>query len=257
MPKKGIGRSSCPSGLVGLCLRVGIAWALASAATSDAATPTAVSLGLSTPLHFAVIGDYGRAGPPAQDVADLVKRWNPDFIITTGDNDYNDGKAITIDRNIGRYYRAFITPARGRLGGEPVANRFFPSLGNHDWYAPGAKAYLEYFTLPGNERYYEFTRGPVHFFALDSDPHESDGTTSDSPQGQWLQSQLRASRDCWKVVYFHHPPYSSGTTHGSSAKGCQLWPPSRLTMTPTGFFRSEVPDGWPLAYMDSTGEDEG
>ena len=30
-------------------------------------------------------------------------------------------------------------------------------------------------TLPGNERYYDFVQGPVHFFVIDSDQNEPDG----------------------------------------------------------------------------------
>lgn len=127
-----------------------------------------------------------------------------------------------MDQTIGQHYQAFIATSHSQVGARGIVNRFFPSLGNHDWRAPGAKPYLEYFTLPGNERYYDFSRGPVQLFALNSDSHEPDGTTSDSPQGQWLQRQLRASSACWKLVYFHHPPYSSGTTHGSSV--WMQWP---------------------------------
>ena len=76
--------------------------------------------------------------------------------------------------------------------------------------------------LPGNERYYDFARGPIHFFVVDSDDHEPDGNSSTSTQGQWLQQQLAASTALYNVVYFHHPPFSSGGTHGSTA-GMQ-WP---------------------------------
>ncbi|PYV85585.1 MAG: alkaline phosphatase, partial [Acidobacteria bacterium] len=58
----------------------------------------------STTVRFAVIGDYGTAGQNELDVSSLVKSWNPDFIITVGDNNYPDGWASTIDRNIGQYY---------------------------------------------------------------------------------------------------------------------------------------------------------
>src|SRR5258705_10398767 len=37
-------------------------------------------------VRFAVIGDYGADTNAEQDVADLVKSWNPDFVITVGDN---------------------------------------------------------------------------------------------------------------------------------------------------------------------------
>ncbi len=163
-----------------------------------------------TSVRFAVIGDYGTGSKKAGEVAKLVQGWQPDFIITTGDNNYEDGAASTIDRNIGQFYHDYIAPYRGVYGPGADVNRFFPSLGNHDWHTAGAAPYLDYFTLPGNERYYEFTSGPVHLFAIDSDPAEPDGVTSDSTQGQWLADALAASDSCWDIVYMHHAPYASG-----------------------------------------------
>src|SRR5574341_300066 len=40
---------------------------------------------------FAVIGDYGTGDQVEGAVADLVKSWQPEFIITTGDNNYPSG----------------------------------------------------------------------------------------------------------------------------------------------------------------------
>jgi tartrate-resistant acid phosphatase type 5 len=166
-------------------------------------------------VQFAVIGDFGLDGENEGRVADLVASWNPDFVITTGDNNYYNGEASTIDRNIGKYYCQFI----GNYLGEPdlgsAHNRFWPSPGNHDWLAPGLKPYLDYFTLPGNERYYDVARGLVHLYALDSDFSEPDGVTENSVQGAWLRDALSASTSCFDVVFFHHPPYSSGP-HGST-----------------------------------------
>src|SRR3990172_1293347 len=67
-------------------------------------------------VHFAVIGDYGSAGKAELDVANQVKSWNPDFIVTTGDNNYDSGSASTIDANIGQYYHDFIFPYTGSYG---------------------------------------------------------------------------------------------------------------------------------------------
>src|SRR5215813_1931282 len=39
-------------------------------------------------IRFAVIGDYGSAGPDEAAVARLVRGWTPDFVVTTGDNNY-------------------------------------------------------------------------------------------------------------------------------------------------------------------------
>jgi hypothetical protein len=173
-------------------------------------------------VRFAVIGDYGSGDQNEADVANLVKSWNPDLIITTGDNNYDYGAAETIDQNIGQFYHEFIYPYQGIYGQGADTNRFFPSLGNHDWYTLDGDGmpypYLDYFKLPqresGNERYYDFEWGPVHFFALDSDSREPDGVGRSSIQAAWLQSRLAESTAPWKIVYGHHPPYSSGL-HGS------------------------------------------
>jgi tartrate-resistant acid phosphatase type 5 len=171
--------------------------------------------------HFAAIGDYGYAGPAERDVANLIKSWNPDFIITLGDNNYDVGDSTTIDQNIGQYFHEYIYNYKGRYGPRTSSNRFFPSLGNHDYYTRNGEAYRDYFTLPGNGRYYDFVRGDVHFFALDSDPLEPDGITETSVQAQWLRAALMASTARWNVVYMHHAPYSSGP-HGNTV--ALQWP---------------------------------
>jgi hypothetical protein len=172
-------------------------------------------------VRFAAIGDFGFAAIGAEEEADeaavaaLVSSWAPELVVTVGDNNYPDGGADTIDVNIGQFYHAFIAPYVGDYGQGASENRFFPALGNHDWNLGNVDAHSAYFELPGNERYWDMVRGPVHFFFVDSDPHEPDGTTAASTQGQWLQGRLAASTSPFRVVLFHHPPYSSGE-HGSN-----------------------------------------
>jgi tartrate-resistant acid phosphatase type 5 len=180
--------------------------------TIVSATNTALPQASPTPdrIRFAVIGDYGEGSQGEQDVADLVKSWNPDFVITTGDNNYPSGSVETIDAHLGAYYHEYIFPYIGAYGQGAQRNRFFPTLGNHDWDTAGAQAYFDYFSLPGNERYYDFTWEPVHFFALDSDSREPDGVSMASDQALWLQAKLAEADEAWKLVYMHHPPYSSG-----------------------------------------------
>jgi Bacterial Ig domain/Calcineurin-like phosphoesterase/Calx-beta domain len=175
-------------------------------------------------VTFGVIGDYGTDSAQELAVANLVKSWNPDFVITTGDNGYNT-TAADIDRFIGKYYQQFIGNYQGTFGpGAGAVNEFFPSAGNHDWDGGGntLTPYTNYFTLPGNERYYDYVQGDVHFFVVSSDSREPGGVTPTSVQGQWLQAGLAASTAPWQVVYMHHPPYSSGATHGSTAT--MQWP---------------------------------
>lgn len=161
-------------------------------------------------IVFAVIGDYGSGDANAMRVANLVNSWQPDFIITVGDNNYPVGSAETIDQNIGQFYSPYIHPYQGRYGPGGEKNRFFPVLGNHDLDTLKGQPYFDYFELPGNERYYDFVQGPVHFFALNSDTREPDGVNWKSIQAQWLQAALEGSTSLWNVVYMHAPPYSSG-----------------------------------------------
>jgi hypothetical protein len=184
-------------------------------------TPDAAVAALVDPIRIAVIGDYGMAGTPERDVATLVRSWSPHLVVTTGDNNYDQGAASSIDANVGQYYASFISPYAGAYGPGAAENAFFPALGNHDWNTAGAEPYLDYFTLPGNERYYDLVRGPVHLFVLDSDPHEPDGIASTSIQARWLEERLASSTSPWRVVVMHHPPYSSGP-HGSTVE--MQWP---------------------------------
>lgn len=217
-------------GLLLLAACAPVAFSAAGAVTSPARTLSPTPRPSPTPapaterVRFAVIGDYGQAGPAAAAVAALVRGWAPDFIVTTGDNNYPRGEAATIDGNIGPYYHGFIAPYRGRYGPGADRNRFFPALGNHDWESPGARPFRDYFTLPGNERYYDVRWGPVHLFILDSDPREPDGITADSRQARWLRERLQASDAPWRLVVLHHPPYSSGL-HGSTP--ALQWPFAR------------------------------
>jgi tartrate-resistant acid phosphatase type 5 len=178
-----------------------------------ASAPIRSALEPATSIRFAAIGDFGYVRDAAAGVAELVAGWNPDFVVTLGDNCYEDAGYDVV---VGRYYRKFIAPYRGSFGAGASQNRFFPALGNHDWDLDGGRPYFDFFTLPGNERYYEFVRGPVHFFVLDSDPHEPDGTSPTSAQGRWLYQRLAASTSPFRIVYLHHPPFSSGAEHGSS-----------------------------------------
>jgi hypothetical protein len=173
-------------------------------------------------LSFAVIGDFGDAGQPEADVAALINSWDVELIVTTGDNNYPDGKASTMDRNIGQYFAEYIHPYKGEFGPGGAVNRFFPVLGNHDWREESLQPHYDYFTLPGNERYYDFEWGPVHFFMLDSDPNEPDGRTQDSVQADWFKEQITSVSAPWKLVFMHNPPYSSNSHHGSDSE--MQWP---------------------------------
>lgn len=172
-------------------------------------------------IRFAVIGDYGEGDNAEAVVAAMIDSWRPDFIVTAGDDNYSEGKASTIDKNIGRFYHDYIYPYKGAYGVGADRNRFFPVLGNHDMRTALGQPYLDYFSMSADHRYYDFEWGPIHFFMLSSDDDEPDGRTVDSIQGQWLKGALSASTSPWNLVILHHTPYSS-SVHGSIAE--VQWP---------------------------------
>jgi len=171
----------------------------------------AVGLALADapPTRLAIISDYGSDNGNELAVANLVKtNFRPEFVVSAGDNNYIG--ASRIDDAIGKYYQQFIGNYAGRFGTGASSNCFFPALGNHDYdVSTGYAAHTNYFTLPGNERYYDFVRGPVHVFILNSEVHEPNGNTATSAQALWFSNRIASSTSPWRVVICQDPPYSS------------------------------------------------
>ena len=186
---------------------------------------------------FAIVGDYGDDNDNSRAVSELIKGWNPDFIVTVGDNDYSDGASRgtfdALELAVGQYYHEFIGNYQGSLGAGSDVNRFFPTPGDHDWGdtcddPDGLDDYLSYFTLPGqnsgNERYYDFRKGDIHFFSVHAiEGCEVDGVTADSAQAAWVRDAAMASDAPFKIAYFHKAAYSSGDRH--EGEGAHMrWP---------------------------------
>ncbi len=174
------------------------------------------------PTRFAVIGDYGVDNGNQLAVANAVKAFQPDFITTTGDNTYFTNADITNwDRTQAKYYAEFIKLPAGSafLAQGAAVNNFFPIMGNHDFDVSGTAAgainsWNAYWDLPGNERYYTFTRGPIDFFMLSSDGREPDANAVGGTQFNWFTQAMAQSTSTFKLVFFHHPAYTYPSNHG-------------------------------------------
>jgi len=148
-------------------------------------------------VRFAVIGDSG-TGEKAQyetaaEMTAIHDRFPFEFVIMLGDNIYGGKSAAD-------FKRKFEDPYKTLLDG---GTKFYACLGNHD--ETNERLYKP-FNMDG-KRYYNFKRGNVEFFVLDSNYMDCD-------QLDWLQSQLSASHATWKICYFHHPIYSDARAHG-------------------------------------------
>lgn len=82
---------------------------------------------------------------------------------------------------------------------------FYPVLGNHE---KDSLLFYSNFELPGNEQWYSVNFNKIHFVVLNSNKDLSAG----SGQYRWLENDLaNVGKDIkFKVVIFHHPPYSTG-----------------------------------------------
>lgn len=93
---------------------------------------------------------------------------------------------------------------------------FWPALGNHDvWTSQGRDWIVANQSLPCNGvplggcgRYYSFDWGNAHITVLDS--NEMDELAEGSPMLEWLKRDLSTTKQPWKIVTFHHPPFVSG-----------------------------------------------
>jgi 3',5'-cyclic AMP phosphodiesterase CpdA len=87
--------------------------------------------------------------------------------------------------------------------------KFYATLGNHD--DPARQTPYEKFNM-GGKHYYSFKpKEGVRFFSLDSN-------YMDKRQLDWFENELKSSGSAWKIVFFHHPIYSSGEKHGSNVE---------------------------------------
>jgi hypothetical protein len=151
-------------------------------------------------VKFAIIGDTGQPGAGQTAIAKQMAAWHGrfpfEFVLMTGDNLYGPESAKDYDRKFALPYKPLLE--RGI--------RFYATLGNHD---DAGQIHYKPFNMNG-QKYYSFKpRGDVRFFSMDSN-------YVDQKQLDWLDKELTASGSDWKIVFFHHPLYSSGATHGSA-----------------------------------------
>ncbi|WP_434687353.1 metallophosphoesterase [Pseudanabaena minima] len=161
-------------------------------------------------LRFAAIADNGFGSPDqfavAKSMWEAYQQKPYAFVLMAGDNIYSYGE---------------ISLAKARFE-DPYAPllskdvKFYAVLGNHDIIkSNNGLDQINYQPFNMSDRYYSFAKGDVNegtveFFALD--------TNRNAPwdaQIAWLDQQLAKSTAPWKIVYGHHPLYSSGR-HGSS-----------------------------------------
>jgi predicted MPP superfamily phosphohydrolase len=211
------------------------------AAASFSTRPTKYS------SRFVVFGDCGIGTAAQAGVAFQTYLQKPEFVLITGDNVYQRGRASEYIKN---YFPYFIATEASPAKGAPLMSSvpFYVVVGNHDVGAadlntyPDGLSYFYYYDLPRNApafkqtvtakgkperiaefkkatetRYpnmanYSFDHGNVHIVCVDANiymkPFEQDFLN-------WLEADLKSSKAKWKIVNYHQPGFNSSNSHYS------------------------------------------
>ncbi|MEV4244352.1 discoidin domain-containing protein [Streptosporangium canum] len=137
-----------------------------------------------------------------------VQAMNPEFVITMGDNQYDDARLSDFQNYYDKTWGKFKSKTR-------------PAAGNHETYDPagtyaGYKGYFGSIATPQGKTYYSYDRGNWHFVALDSNYFDQ------TAQINWLKADLAANTKGCVAAYWHHPLFSSGE-HGNDPVSKPVW----------------------------------
>jgi acid phosphatase len=179
-----------------------------------AATCTQIETSRIKPrFRFVSLADVGMGNKGQYAVAQAMNcYWQQNafpLVLLAGDNIYPGGE-------IDKVNAVFEQPYQNLL---KQGVRFQAVLGNHDIITNNGEDELRYQNYNMQGRYYTFTQDSVQFFALDT----NDNAPWDE-QLTWLEENLARSQSRWKIVYGHHPVYSSGLHGGSQFLNDRLTP---------------------------------
>ncbi|MFA7407190.1 MAG: MBG domain-containing protein [Anaerolineaceae bacterium] len=162
---------------------------------------------------IALITDYGVniSDPRKADIASLIHLWEPDAVVTAGDN-YHDrspscssyAECVAGYNNNTSGYTDFV--------GQGI---FFPAYGNHDkGHSDLYRAYFNY--LPGSTNglaplYYDVKIGNIHFWILDGNENL---TATGNAQANWFKANAPDNSVAWNIVIVHQPPFGTGNFYG-------------------------------------------
>ncbi|KAL5265300.1 hypothetical protein ACHWQZ_G006140 [Mnemiopsis leidyi] len=183
--------------------------------------------GSDIPVSFLHVGDVGTFGTSVMVTNDMMKRMEvKQFhgMIHCGDISYAnkyDGER-PMDAKNKTFAEQKVWDTWGQMV-EPVGSKmaYMAVPGNHEldiWDSTNENGtiYAKRFIMPGNERYFSFAVGMVHFVAVSTD----ESIDAESTQGQWFKNiltEVNENRDKWPwlVVFQHRPIYNSNKIHGN------------------------------------------
>ena len=164
-------------------------------------------------LRFVAVADVGAGDRNQNAVSEAMTRYyqqNPySLAVLAGDNIYTNGEMEKIGAVFEQPYATLLKQGV----------KFHACLGNHDIRSQNGELQLRYAGYHMDGRRYTYREKSAQFFVLDTN-------TNADWKGQlaWLNQELSRSTAPWKIVYGHHPIYSSGQ-YGTSQEMISMLAP--------------------------------
>jgi predicted phosphodiesterase len=159
--------------------------------------------GDSSPAKFAFISDAQEHPEFLREVVAKIEQQPTSALLSAGDFVQN-----------GNQNQEWVDSfnATAALNAERV---LFPAVGNHEYRnQPDARLWSHYFHLADVDAHYSFQIGDAHIIVLNSCFYDQPSLIDS--QLPWLTKELAVPAR-WKIVMFHHPPYSRGIANNSLA----------------------------------------
>jgi hypothetical protein len=149
--------------------------------------------------RYVVLGDTGNGSPAQLAIARRISTVPMDALLFLGDIAYNSGTAEQLQSRFFEIYADVLPHVPS-----------YVAIGNHDNRTAHGRPFEEAFVLPGNERWYSFDSGDVHFVVLDT-------MRIGEEQARWLDADLGRTTRQFVIVLAHHPPFSASRRGDNTA----------------------------------------
>jgi predicted phosphodiesterase len=210
------------------------------------------------PTRFVMVGDLADGKSAQNRIAYAIHGEKPDFLVALGDIVYPSGRNYHYTKN---YWPTYVNADKADPeDGAPLMTTmpFYAVLGNHDTLVgrlsptlPDAWAAYYFFTAPQNGPgegpwstevpksaqgaefrrqagssypalgFYSFDYGPAHITVIDN---SGNGKTDDPKAVEWLRKDLAATKQPWKFVCLHMPPFHINPDHYAAQRQRRLAP---------------------------------
>ena len=189
-------------------------------------------VGTEQKVRIWALGDMGMGTESQKKVYQqylkYTNREHTNLWLLMGDNAYAQGKDWEFQERFFEYYQTDILMKQTVLMPTPGNHDYSPTPNNYKIEDP-LVAYFNIFSFPtkgeaggvpsGSKAFYSYDYANIHFISLDSYGREGEDRSmfsKESEQMKWLEKDLKANKQKWTIVYWHHPPYTMASRNSDN-----------------------------------------